>query len=71
MWFKRQKPEPELVLTEETHDLLELLHDFVMDHDCERLPSGMRFYTVVIQDGSSIWRALQLHAQKEKSHADI
>ncbi len=66
-------PEPEPVeLTPEDKDLQELLHDFVMDHDCEKLlPSGMRFYTVTIQEGSPIWRALDLHAQKEKTHADI
>ncbi len=74
MLFKRKKPEPELepVLTEEDKGLQELLYDFVMDHDCGKLlPSGLRFYTVTIQDGSPIWRALNLHAQKEKSHVGI
>ncbi len=68
--FKRK--EPEFQVSEADKDLQALLYDFVMDHDCESLrSSGMRFYTVTIQEGSSIWRALQLHAQKEKTHAGV
>lgn len=69
--FKRSKVEREFVVLEADKDLQELLYDFVMDHDCNSHPSGLRYYTVTIEQGSPIWRALDLHPQKEKTYADI
>ena len=62
--FKRK--EPEFQVSEADKSLQGLLHDFVMDHNCGTLSGGMRFYTTIIQEGSVVWRALDLHAQKER-----